>query len=184
MKIWIAGKNLMKLHCKKLLQAAREAFYSESNLEDITDKDYKHVEKVWEAFKIKNCGEYHDLYVQCDALLLADVFKNFRDKCIKTYGLDPDKKKSKTKVKQFICDIEDKEKYVIQIRALKKVLNHGLTLKRLHRAIQFNQKAWLNPYIDMNTRLRKEAKNEFEKDFFKVMNNSVFGKTMDNVRNQ
>ena len=93
------------------------------------------------------------------------------------------KKKVKKKVKQFICDIEDKEKYVIQIRALKKVLNHGLTLKRLHRAIQFNQKAWLNPYIDMNTRLRKEAKNEFEKDFFKVMNNSVFGKTMDNVRN-
>ena len=54
MKIWIAGKNSIP---------PIEAFYSESNLEDITDKDYKYVEKVWEAFKIKNCGEYHDLYV-------------------------------------------------------------------------------------------------------------------------
>ena len=67
----------------------KEAFYSELNLEDITDEDYEHAQKVWKVFGIKNLGEYHDLYVQSDTLLLADVFENFRDKCIEIYELDP-----------------------------------------------------------------------------------------------
>ena len=87
------------------------------------------------------------------------------------------------RVEKLSCIIEDKEKYVIYIRALKQALNHGLKLKEVHRVIQFNQKAWLKPYIDKNMDLRKEAKNEFEKDFFKSMNRSVFRKTMENIRN-
>ena len=87
------------------------------------------------------------------------------------------------RVEKLICSTEDKERYVIHIRALKQALNHGLKLKKVHRVIQFNQKAWLKPYIDINTKFRIEAKNEFEKDFFKLMNNSVFRKTMENVRN-
>ena len=74
------------------------------------------------------------------------------------------------------------KKNVVHIKALKQALNHRLILKKVHKEIQFNQKAWLKPYIDMNTKLRTEAKNDFEKDFFKLMNNAVFGKTMENVR--
>ena len=87
------------------------------------------------------------------------------------------------KCTKLTCTIQSNENYVVQIRALKQALNHGLKLKRVHRIIQFDQEAWLKPYIDMNTDLRKDAKNDFEKDFFKLMNNSVFGKTMENVRN-
>ena len=66
----------------------KEAFYIELDLESITDKDYEHVKKVWEAFEIKNLGKYHDLYTQCDTFLLPDVFENFRNKCIEIYELD------------------------------------------------------------------------------------------------
>ena len=66
-----------------------KAFYSELNLKDITDKDYNHAPKVWKVFGINNIGYYHDLYVQCDTSLLADVFEKFRDTCIEIYGLDP-----------------------------------------------------------------------------------------------
>ena len=86
-------------------------------------------------------------------------------------------------LEKLITSVDDKENYVIHISALKQALNHGLILKEVHRVIEFRQEAWLKPYSDMNTKLRTDAKNDFEKDFFKLMNNSVFGKTMENVRN-
>ena len=86
-------------------------------------------------------------------------------------------------MEKLIFSIEDKEKYVVHIRALKEALNHVLKLKKVFRVIQFYQKAWLKPYIDMNAELRKNAKNKFENKFFKLMNDSVFGKSMENVRN-
>ena len=67
----------------------KKSFYSQLNLEDITNKDYAHAQKVFEESKLKNFGDCHDLYVQSDALLLADVFENFRNKCIEVYELDP-----------------------------------------------------------------------------------------------
>ena len=67
----------------------KESFYSELNKEGITDEDYAHAQKVWKEFNIKNLGEYNDLYVQSDTLLLADVFENFRDRCIEKYELNP-----------------------------------------------------------------------------------------------
>ena len=79
--------------------------------------------------------------------------------------------------------MHDKKECVIYIRTLKQVLNHGLEIKKVHRVITSIEKAWLKSYIDMNTELRKNSKNGFQKDFFKLINNAVFAKTMGNVIN-
>ena len=298
----------------------KESLYSNLNMENIDDIDYKHGSNVFKIFKLKNLGEYHDLYVQSDTLLLADVFENFRNKCLEVYELDPthflslpglawqafskktnvklelltdydmlliveegirggichsihrhakannkymknyDESKESSyiqyldannlygwamsqklpvnnfkwveytskineefiknynensykgyilevdvkypkklhdlhsdlpflpkrikvdKCKKLVCNLHNKNKYVAHIKSLKQALNHGLKLKRVHRIIEFNQKAWFKPYIDMNTELRKLAKDDFEKDLFKLMNNAVFGKTMETSR--
>ena len=86
------------------------------------------------------------------------------------------------KCKNLVCNLLNKKKYVVHIKSLKQALNHGLKLKKIHRIIEFNQKAWLKPYIDMNTELKKLANDDFEKDLFKLMNNAVFGKIMENIR--
>ena len=302
------------------LLSSKESFYNNLNMENIDDIDYRHGNNVFKRFKLKNLGEYHDLYVQSDTLLLADVFENFRNKCLEVYELDTshflslpglawqaclrktsiklelladydmllmveegrrggichsiqryakannkymknydDSKESSyiqylnannlygwamsqklpvnnfkwvedtskineefiknynennrkgyilevdvkypkklhdshsdlpflptrmkiDKCKKLVCNLHNKEKYVVHIKSLKQAFNHGLKLKKINRIIEFNQKAWLKPYIDMNTELRKLAKDDFEKDLFKLMNNAVFGKTMENIR--
>ena len=318
---------------------SKEDFYSILNDEHITDKDYQHAQTVWDAFSLENMGEYHDLYLKSDILLLADVFENFRKTCLQYYKLDPchyftspglswdamlkmtdiklelmtdidmfqfiekgmrggtsyianrygkannrymktydEKAPSKyimyldannlygwamsqylptggfkwlaknqidkidlakykedsnkglilevdleypkelhdlhndyplaaEKVKvnkdmlsnycqeiankfkvstglvhKLIPTLSNKEKYVLHYRNLQLYTDLGLKITKVHRVLEFNQSPWLKEYIDFNTQKRTNAKNAFEKDFFKLMNNSVFGKTMENIR--
>ena len=130
----------------------------------------------------------------------VDFIKNYDENNDKGYILEVDVKYPKrlhelhsdlpflserrevNKCKTLVCNLFNKKKYVAHINALKQALNHGLKFKKILRIIEFNQEAWLKSYIDMNTELRKTAKNDFGKDLFKLMNNSVFGKTMENIR--
>ena len=315
----------------------KDQFYSILNDQHITDDEYDHAKKVWKVFKIKTMGEYHDLYLGSDVLLLTDVFESFRKTCLQYYKLDPchyftspglswdamlkmtniklelmtdidmfqfiekgmrggvsyianrygnannrymieydekapskyimyasnlygwamsqylptgnfkwmsdkeikridlgkykaDGKKGlilevdleyhqglydlhndyplapeKTKVSsgmlynyckkiadkynisiglvnKLIPTLRDKKEYVLHYRNLQLYLDLGLKIKKVHRVLKFDQSPWLKQYINFNTEKRKHAKNSFEKDFFKLMNNSVFGKTMENLR--
>ena len=314
----------------------KEDFFSIMNNEHITDEEYQHAQNVWSEFGLSSMGEYHDLYLKSDILLLTDVFENFREACQQYYELDPAHyftapglswdamlKKTKTKlelisdvdmfqfiekgmrggisyianrygkannkymvhhnpeeaskyimyldannlygwamsqylptggfewlteeevdlskyndesekglilevdleypeelhdlhndyplaaekikvtedmlspysreiaekfkvkvglVKKLVPTLSNKERYVLHYRNLQLYMSLGLKLTKIHRALEFNQSPWLKPYIDFNTKKRAEAKNSFEKDFFKLMNNSVFGKTMENLR--
>ena len=85
-------------------------------------------------------------------------------------------------VEKLVPNLYYKKRYVIHIRALKQVLDHGLVLEKIYRVIELKQSAWMKEYIDFNTKLRTAAKNDFETDFYKLMNNSVFGKAMENIR--
>ena len=292
----------------------KEAFYSKLTDEGISDDDYKHAQEVWIEFDMKTFKDYHNLYNKSDVLLLADVFENFRDVCMKNYQLDPawyytapglawdsclkktgvelellsdpdmllmfekgirggismisnrhgkannsymddeydDKRATKYityldannlygwamckplatsnfkwmddgelmswkkhacilevdleypkelhdlhndyplaperlvlgKVEKLVPNLNDKIKYVIHYENLKLYESLRLKITKIHRGIKFEESTWLKQYIDLNTNLRANANNEFEKDFFKLMNNSVFGKTMENIRNR
>ena len=136
-------------------------------------------------------------WVEDTSKINGDFIKSYYENSKKGYILEVDvkytkklhdlhsdlpKRKKIDKCKKLVCDLHNEKKYVVHIKSLKQALNHGSKLKRVHRIIEFNQKAWLKPYIDMNTELRKLAKDYFEKDLFKLINNAVFGKTMENIR--
>ena len=313
-----------------------EDFYSILNDTNISESDYSHAKRVWSTFQIRDLGEYHDLYLRTDVLLLADVFESFRGICLSDYRLDPchyfsapglswdallrmtkinldlisdvnqqlfiekgmrggisyiahrhavannkymknydpevessyimyldannlygwamsqslpvgdfkwlppedfildnytdDTRKgvilevdleypeelhnlhndyplapekilvsdhmlspyckdlkdseniSSGRVHKLVPNLMTKDKYVLHYRNLQQYLSLGMKLKKVHRVLEFTQKPWMKKYIDFNTEKRKMAKNSFEKDFFKLMNNSVFGKTMENLR--
>ena len=100
------------------------------------------------------------------------------------YPFCPERVKCNNGVEKLIPNLRNKTKYIIHYKNLIQCLKAGMKLKKIHRGIKFVESEWMKPYIEMNTKLRAEAKNNFEKDFYKLMNNSVFGKTMENIRNR
>lgn len=301
----------------------KDQFRSLLTESDISDEDYEFAIKVWDEFNIKTLGEYSDLYLKTDILLLADVFESFRETCYDIYKLDPghyytapglsfdamlkytkvqielltdidmllfvergirggisqcSKRYSKAnnkhmkdhdpnaaskylmyldannlygfsmmqhlpikdfewnqneftieeimnipddastgyifevdleypqhlhdkhkdyplcaetrevpgskKEKKLLLTLFDKKNYVIHYKMLKFVLQQGLVLKKIHRVLQFTQSQWLKPYIELNTLLRTKATNDFEKNFYKLLINAIYGKTMENLRSR
>ena len=109
-----------------------------------------------------------------------NILKNY-GKNIETLPFLCDRKKI-DKTSKLITTFKDKKKYVVHISALKRALIHGLKLEKMHRVIQFVRTKWRKPYIEKNTKLRMESKSNFEKNYYKLMNNSVYRKTMENLR--
>ena len=100
------------------------------------------------------------------------------------YPFCPERVKCENGVEKLIPNLRNKTKYIIHYKNLIQCLKAGMKLKKIYRGIKFVESEWMKPYIEKNTKLRAEAKNNFEKDFYKLMNNSVFGKTMENIRNR
>ena len=304
---------------KKQSLPKKTSFFSRLKQEKVSDEDFEHAQKVWKEFELKNMGDFHDLYLKTDVLLLSDVMENFRKLCEKNYELDPAhfftvpgmawdamlkmtgiklelledvdmllmiekgirggisnafKRYAKAnnkfmkdfdpaekssfivyldannlygwamskplpvggfewmdeaelenwerfvdeegigcilevdleypaelhdfhndfplaperltlgKVEKLTQNLRDKEKMVLHGKNLALFLSLGMKLKKVRRGLKFQEKNFMKNYIDKNTSLRSQAKNAFEKDLFKLMNNSVFGKTMENVRNR
>ena len=138
--------------------------------------------------------------IEDTSLFTVDFVQKYNEKCDEGYFIEVDvqcreklyelcndlpillERKKLQNVEKLVANLHYENEYVIYIRNLKQLLNHGLILKNVHRVIKFNQEDWSTPHITMNSKLRQEAKINFEKRFFKLMNNAVFGKTMANVK--
>ena len=158
---WLTEKQINNINLAKYKEDSKKGLILEVDLEYPKELHDLHNDYPLGPEKVKVTKD-----------MLSDYCKNIADKYNISTGL----------VHKLIPTLNDKEKYVLHYRNLQLYLNLGLKLKKVHRVLEFNQSPWLKKYIDFNTDKRKNAINAFEKDFFKLMNNSVYGKTMENLR--
>ena len=126
-----------------------------------------------------------ELHEEHNSFPLAPEKKQVKNEWMSEYqhSLIKDLDLKTPKCNKLLLTLQDKNNYVVHYRNLQFYLKQGMKLKRVHRVLEFEQECWMEPYIRMNTEFRKKAKSDFEKNFYKLMNNSVFGKTMENLRN-
>ena len=158
---WLSQKQIEKTNLGKYTENSKKGLILEVDLEYPQELHNLHNDYPLGPEKIKVAKD-----------MLSDYCKKIADKFNISSGL----------VHKLIPTLNDKEKYILHYRSLQSYLSLGLKLKKIHRVLQFDQSPWLKQYIDFNTQKRTHAKNSFEKDFFKLMNNSVFGETMENIR--
>ena len=158
---WLSQKQIEKINLGKYTENSKKGMILEVDLEYPTELHDLHNDYPLGPEKVQVTDE-----------MLSNYCKKIQKKLNISTGL----------VHKLIPTLANKQKYVLHYRNLQLYLDLGLKLKKVHRVLEFEQAPWLKQYIDFNTQKRTTDKNSFEKDFFKLMNNSVFGKTMENIR--
>ena len=182
------SKYIMYLDANNLYDWAMSQYLPTGNFKWMSDKEIKKINlRKYKAdgknglileVDLEYPQELHDLHNPvCPAKVKVsnDMLSGYCKKIAEKYNI------SIGLVSKLIPTLKDKKEYVLHYHNLQLYLDLGLKIKKVHRVLEFNQSPWLKQYIDFNNEKRKHAKNSFEKDFFKVMNDRVFGKTMENL---
>ena len=181
--MYLDANNLYGWAMSQYLPTGNFKWLSEKSIDELDLAKYKDDSKRGLILEVdleypKELHDLHNSYPLAPEKIRVkeDMLSNYCKKIAAKYGV------ATGLVSKLIPTLIDKEKYVLHYRNLKLYTDLGLKVTKVHRVLEFDQSPWLKQYIDFNTEKRKNAKNTFEKDFFKLMNNSVFGKTMENFR--